>query len=106
MRLLRAFASGVTINSTNTVITIANAGRYQISYRLNTTASLLISSRILLNDSSLPGSIVSPSVSINSFQSGVITNAEAGSTISHQLYGILGAAVLAGDAYVSIIRLQ
>lgn len=100
------FTSGVTINGSNTVFTIANAGRYQISYRLNTTANLLVSSRIALNGSSLPGSVVSPSVSINNFQSSVITNAAAGSTISLQFYGLIGAAVLAGDAYVSIIRLQ
>lgn len=100
------FTSGVTINGSNSIFTIVNAGRYQISYRLNTTASLLISSRILLNGSSLPGSVVSPSVSINNFQSSVITNVAAGSTISLQFYGLIGAAVLAGDAYVSIVRLQ
>lgn len=100
------FTSGITINGSNSIFTITNAGRYQISYRLNTTASLLVSSRILLNGSSLPGSVVSPSLSINSFQSSVITNVAAGSTISLQFYGLLGAAVLAGDAYVSIVRLQ
>jgi hypothetical protein len=100
------FTSGVTVNGSNTTFTIANAGRYFITYRLNTTAGLLVSSRILLNGSSLPGSVVSPAISVNSFQSNVITNVAAGSTVSLQFYGLLGVAVLSGDASISIIRLQ
>jgi hypothetical protein len=100
------FTSGVTINGSNTTITLSSAGRYFITYKLSTTANLLVSTRVLLNGSSLPGSINSPSVSINSFQNSIITNAAAGSTISVQFYGLIGSAVLTGDASISIFRLQ
>jgi len=100
------FTSGVTINGSNTTFTLATAGRYFITYKMMTTSSLLVSARVLLNGSSLPGSVVSPAVSINNFQNNIITNAAAGSTISVQFYGLIGSAVLTGDASISIIRLQ
>lgn len=100
------FSSGFTINGSNTVITIANAGRYMISYKLNSSANVLASSRLVLNGSSVSGSLVSPSVSTTNFQSQVITNITAGSTLELQLFGIIGTVVLAGDASLSIVRLQ
>ncbi|RZK74627.1 MAG: hypothetical protein EOO92_16945 [Pedobacter sp.] len=99
-------SSGITINGANTTFTVTNAGRYFITYKLNTTAALLLNSRILLNGSSLAGSVVSPALSISNFQSNVITDLAAGSTLRVQFYGLIGTAILSGDASISIIRLQ
>lgn len=99
-------SGGFTMDGTNTVMTVANAGRYQISYKMNTTAALLISARVRVNGADLAGSLVNPLISVNNFASTVIADLPAGSTIQVQFFGLLGIAVLAGDAFLSVVKLQ
>lgn len=97
---------GFSMTGGNTILTVTHAGRYQISYKANTTASLLMSSRITLNGSPLSGSVSSSLVATNSFHSSVIADLPAGSTLQLQFAGMIGIATLAGDAYLSVVRLQ
>ncbi|MCY8512348.1 BclA C-terminal domain-containing protein [Bacillus atrophaeus] len=102
-------SADVTVNGANTVFTVGPAGRYYISYQINLTAGLLVSSRILINGSAFTSSIISPAVSLSNFNNSFITTLAAGSTIQLQLFGLLGAAALLGGsagAALSIIRLS
>ena len=93
----------------NTVFTVANAGNYYISYTINITASLLVSSRITINGAPLAGTINSPALATTSFSATIITTLAAGSAISLQLFGLLAVATLSTTtpgAVLTIIRLS
>lgn len=100
---------GITVSGGNTVFTAANAGNYYISYSINITASLLVSSRITINGTPLAGTINSPAVATTSFSATIITTLAAGSAISLQLFGLLAVATLSTTtpgAVLTIIRLS
>ncbi|CUB10382.1 Collagen triple helix repeat (20 copies) [Bacillus cereus] len=100
---------GITISGGNTVFTVANAGNYYISYTINITASLLVSSRITINGAPLAGTINSPVLATTSFSATIITTLAAGSAISLQLFGLLAVATLSTTtpgAVLTIIRLS
>lgn len=90
--------TNVTVNAGNDVFTVSQAGRYRISYRVNTTAALLMSSRILINGVASVPLTVTPVLSVSSFAAEAIVTLTAGSTLSVQLFGLLGAAVLLNNA--------
>ncbi|MCU5421620.1 hypothetical protein OCF13_06250 [Bacillus tropicus] len=85
---------GITVSGGNTVFTVANAGNYYISYTINITASLLVSSRITINGGALAGTINAPAVATTSFSATIITTLAAGDAISLQLFGLLAVATL------------
>ncbi|MBK0148542.1 hypothetical protein [Bacillus sp. S74] len=100
---------GITVSGGNTVFTVANAGNYYISYSINITASLLVSSRITINGAPLAGTINSPALATTSFSATIITTLAAGSAISLQLFGLLAVATLSTTtpgAVLTIIRLS
>ncbi|HDR4555621.1 TPA: hypothetical protein QCQ24_003619 [Bacillus cereus] len=100
---------GITVSGGNTVFTVANAGNYYISYSINITASLLVSSRITINGAPLAGTINSPAVATTSFSATIITTLAAGDAISLQLFGLLAVATLSTTtpgAVLTIIRLS
>ncbi len=100
---------GITVSGGNTVFTVANAGNYYISYTINITASLLVSSRITINGGALAGTINSPAVATTSFSATIITTLAAGDAISLQLFGLLAVATLSTTtpgAVLTIIRLS
>lgn len=99
----------ITVNGANTVFTINTAGRYRISYHVNTTLALLINSRLIINGSPYAPSVISPLVGISAFKNEVLVDLTAGSTISLELFGLLGAAILLSNsagASLMIIRLS
>lgn len=98
---------GFTANAANTVFTVSESGRYLISYRINVTAALLMRSEILRNGAVLPGSVFSPVASVSSYEATLIANLTAGDTLTLQLAGLLGAAVLQGGsgAGMTVVRL-
>ncbi|PHD65590.1 hypothetical protein COF61_12045 [Bacillus toyonensis] len=100
---------GITVSGGNTVFTAANAGNYYISYSINITASLLVSSRITINGAPLAGTINSPALATTSFSATIITTLAVGSAISLQLFGLLAVATLSTTtpgAVLTIIRLS
>lgn len=100
-------STGYSVNAGNTFFTVASAGRYQLSYRLKLTASLSVSTRIVVNGVSLPGSVISPVVGTDTFSSSVIADLPANSTIQVQFFGFLGLATLTADSqYLSVLKLQ
>lgn len=102
-------SSNIVPNSENTVFTINTAGRYRISYQVNLTLELLLGSRLLINGSTYTPSVISPTINIASFHSEVIVDLASSSTISLQLYGLLGTAILQNNALgagLMIVRLS
>ncbi|WP_369546752.1 BclA C-terminal domain-containing protein [Bacillus velezensis] len=102
-------SADITANAANTIFTVAPAGRYYISYHINLTAGLLVSSRILINGTPPTSSIIAPVASLANFNNSFIVTLTAGSTIQLQLFGLLGAATLLGGsvgAALNIIRLS
>ncbi|PFE24509.1 hypothetical protein CN304_05545 [Bacillus thuringiensis] len=100
---------GITVSGGNTVFTATNAGNYYISYSINITAALLVSSRITINGAPLAGTINSPALATTSFSATIITTLAAGSAISLQLFGLLAVATLSTTtpgAVLTIIRLS
>ncbi|WP_407705144.1 BclA C-terminal domain-containing protein, partial [Terribacillus saccharophilus] len=101
---------GFVYNGGAATFTVPATGRYYITYQINVTAALLISSRIVVNGAQVAGTVVSPAVSISSYYGEVITNLTAGNTVALQLFGLVGTATLNGGgstgASLTIIRLS
>lgn len=99
---------GFTVDGANQVFTVPVAGTYMVSYRVSTTAALLVSSRVLLNGVALAGSIFTPVVSVSTLSATTFATLNAGDTLELQLFGLLGAAVLQGGngAYMTVVRLS
>lgn len=102
---------GITANAGNTVFTVATAGTYQISYHVNTTLSLLMGARLVINGANNTASTIAPLVSTSHFENQIKVTLPANSTITLQLYPALaaGTAVLVGGgagASLTIVRLN
>jgi hypothetical protein len=96
-------------NGANTVFTVNTAGRYRISYHVNTTLALLLGARLEINGSPFTPSAITPAANVSSFKNEVIVDLTAGSTVSLELFGLLGVATLLGSgtgASLMIIRLS
>ena len=99
----------ITVNGTSTVFTVNTAGRYQLSYNVNTTASLASGTRLLINGTPNTASTVAPAVSLSHFANEILLDLNAGATVSLQMFGILSAATLlpgSAGATLSITRLS
>ncbi len=100
----------ITVNAGSTVFTVATAGTYQISYHVNTTLSLLMGTRLVINGVNNTASTIAPVVSASHFENEIKVTLPANSTITLQLYPavVAGTAVLVGSgagASLTIIRL-
>ncbi|NLK07504.1 MAG: collagen-like protein [Firmicutes bacterium] len=99
----------ITANGANTVFTVGIAGTYRISYQLNATAALLLGTQLLINGSAVTESIIPPALGVSAFKNEITTTLSAGSTISLQLFGAAGIAVLLSNALgaaLMVIRLE
>ena len=107
----QVLSADIAPNAGNTVFTVATAGRYRISYHVNTTAALLMGSRLVINGVNNTASIIAPALSVSSFENEIEVNLPANSTITLQLYPLVlaGVAVLLGGgagASLMIVRLS
>ncbi|AXY74785.1 hypothetical protein D3H65_12675 [Paraflavitalea soli] len=102
----QSLGSNVTVNGANTVFTVAQAGRYRIAYGINMNAALLVSSQLRINGTVSPAGTVAPVLSVNRLSAEVILNLTAGSTISVELFGLLGAVVLLPSSQGAFMTIQ
>lgn len=95
-----------TVNPANTSFTVPSTGEYLISYSVTTTASLLVSSRVLQNSTPIPASIIQPLATINSLTTTFIVPLTAGDTLTLQLFGLVGLATLVGGSstFMTVVR--
>ncbi|WP_436865401.1 BclA C-terminal domain-containing protein [Bacillus fungorum] len=99
---------GITVDGTNTIFTVANAGNYYIAYTINLTAAVAVGSRITVNGSPLAGTINSSLVGVSSLNATIITSLPAVAAVSLQLSGLLGVTLstTTPGATLTIIRLS
>ncbi|GAF09424.1 flagellar hook-length control protein FliK [Paenibacillus pini JCM 16418] len=102
---------GFTVDGSNTTFTVPVSGLYYVTYNLNTTASLLSNTRVLLNGSTqIPGSVLSPALAVTQFNNSFMVNLTAGNTLQLQFFGVVGTVVIVGGgatgAAFNIIRLS
>ena len=97
-----------TVSGNNTTFTVPATGTYLVTYRVATTAALLMSSRVLRNGTALAGSTFTPVASVTGFTATTFATLTAGDTLQLQLFGLAGAAVLQGGngASLTVIRLS
>lgn len=107
---IQLLPSGITLTGGNSLFTVTNAGTYRIAYYVNTTASLLMGTRLVMNGANIPQSTVPPTVPASSYYNEVTVSLTAGSTIQLQLYAAAPetATLLSGSvgASMTIIRLS
>lgn len=106
---VQVLSPDITVNGANTVFTVNTAGRYQLSYNVNTTASLASGTRLLINGTPNVASTVAPAVSLSHFSNEILVNLNPGDTVSLQMYGIASVATLlpgSAGAALSITRLS
>ena len=99
----------ITVNAGNTVFTVQTAGRYQISYDINTTVALASGTRLLINGAANTASTVAPLVSLSHFANEILLDLAAGDTISLQMFGIASTATLlpgSAGASLTVVRLS
>jgi hypothetical protein len=101
-------SADITANGTNTIFTVAPAGRYYLSYQVNLTTGLALGSRLVINGTNnLPSTVNSGLVS-TSYNNSIIVTLIANSTITLQLFSLIGTGNLisGAGATLSIIRLS
>ncbi len=99
----------ITVNAENTVFTVHTAGRYRLSYQINTTTVLAAGTRLLVNGAENTPSTVAPLISRSHFGNEVMLDLPAGAALSLQMFGVISTAVLipgALGAALSISRLS
>jgi len=99
----------ITANGANTVFTVQTAGRYLLSYDINTTVALASGTRLLINGVANTASTVAPVVSLSHFSNEILVNLNAGDTVSLQMFGVVSTATLlpgSAGATLSITRLS
>lgn len=99
--------SGITVDATNTVFTVQNAGRYRLSYVVNLTAAVIAGTRLLINNSANVASTISAIVSLSSYSNEILLDLTAGSTVTLQLFGIgANLTLLSGSAGASLMLIR
>ncbi|HHV12405.1 MAG TPA: collagen-like protein [Clostridiales bacterium] len=106
----QVFSADIVPNGANTVFTVNTFGRYRISYHINTNASLLMGSRLMINGAANTASTINPALATSNYSNEIEIDLGVGATISLQMFAtIIGVAtLLSGGAGASlmIIRLS
>ena len=94
----------ITVNADNTVFTVNTAGRYRLSYEVNTTAALVNGTALVINGSTNTASTIVPLVSLSHFSNEIMLDLAAGTTVSLRMFGMApDAALLPGSAGASLM---
>lgn len=104
-------SSDITLTSGNTLFTVNTPGVYRISYHVNTTAAVLLGTRLVINGGNVVQSIIPPALTLSQFYNEIEVVLSGGDTIRLQMYAPLIAGVatlLSGGigASMMIIRLS
>lgn len=88
----------ITSSGGDTIFTVLTAGRYRLSYHINTQLGLAAGSRLLIGGVPNTASTITPVVTLSNFSNEVIVNLAANTTVSLQLFGVAAVATLLGSA--------
>lgn len=100
----------ITLTNGNTLFTVNTTGLYRISYHVNTTATVTLGTRLVINGGNVVQSTIPPALALSQFYNEIEVSLTAGATIRLQMYAplLVGAATLLGGgigASMMIIRL-
>lgn len=107
---IQLLSPDITLTSGNTLFTVNASGLYRISYHINTTAAVLLGTRLVVNGANIPQSTIPPALALSNFYNELELSLTAGTTVRLQMYAplLVGAATLLGNslgASMMIIRL-
>lgn len=88
----------IAANGTFDTFTINTTGRYRLSYNVNTTAALIMGTRLIIAGSPSVPSTVLPLITLSSFSNELIVNITAGQTVSLQLFGLTNVVLLLSNS--------
>ena len=98
--------SGVTADASDTTFTIAVAGRYRISYAVNTTVALALSTQIVINGTPNTASTVAPLLSLSNYSNEIMVDLTAGSTVQLQAVGLSVSLTLTDGAGATLMIMR
>ncbi|NLG25986.1 MAG: collagen-like protein [Clostridiales bacterium] len=98
--------TGITVDGTDTLFTVADAGRYRISYAVYTTLAVLMSTRLVINGNPNTASTVSPILSLSSYSNEIMVDLPANSTVQLQLVGASVSLTLAAGAGATLMIMR
>ncbi|MCE5234741.1 MAG: hypothetical protein LLF87_01630 [Eubacteriales bacterium] len=98
--------TGITVDGTNTVFSVAPAGRYRISYVINTTLGLALGTGILVNSVLQAASNIPVGLSLSSFSNEIVTDLPANATVSLYMFGAAVSLTLLTGAGASLMIMR
>jgi hypothetical protein len=98
---------GISVDGTNTLFTVANTGTYLVNFKVQTTAAILASARVLVNGAPLTNQLTFvPTVATNLLSDQAFVSLTAGDILELELYGIIGAVTLIGEGGTEMVVQQ
>lgn len=95
--------TGITVDGTNSLFTVAPAGRYRIAYAVNTTLALVFTTRIAINGVANSASTITPLINISNFSNEIIVDLPAEATVQLQVAGATVSLTLASGAGATLM---
>ena len=100
----------ITVNGANDTFTVAEAGRYRVSYNINSVTPLILGTRLMVDGAEIAGSNVMPQkTSLSRLANDILVDLPAGAKVSLQVYGYVGLVSLLPNsigASLSMVRLS
>ncbi|MCL1884997.1 MAG: hypothetical protein FWF81_14720 [Defluviitaleaceae bacterium] len=102
------YNNGFTANAANTQFTVENTGVYRISYKVNVTASALLSTSVYKNGTAIAALDQVAAISLTNFGCEAIVSLNQGDVLQLTFYGLLGTAILASGvgAVMTVVRIN
>ena len=100
----------ITVNGANDTFTVAEAGRYRVSYNINSLTPLTLGARLMVDGAEIAGSNVMPQkTALSRLANDILVDLPAGAKVSLQVYGYAGLVTLLPNsigASLSMVRLS
>ena len=100
----------ITVNGANDTFTVAEAGRYRVSYNINSVTPLTLGVRLMVDGAEIAGSNVMPQTTpLSRLANDILVDLPAGAKVSLQVYGYAGLVTLLPNsigASLSMVRLS
>ena len=100
----------ITVNGANDTFTVAEAGRYRVSYNINSVTPLPLGARLMVDGAEIAGSNVMPQkMALSRLANDILVDLPAGAKVSLQVYGYAGLVTLLPNsigASLSMVRLS
>ena len=100
----------ITVNGANDTFTVAEAGRYRVSYNINSVTPLTLGARLMVDGTEIEASNVMPQTApLSRLSNDFLVDLPAGAKVSLQVYGYAGLVTLLPNsigASLSMVRLS